>query len=360
MITESVYLTDKEVYDLVLELLSSERIEEFRCGDQNYMVVFTVPTSSDRVYADFVEKITLNKAIEEGCFSEDNIPEEFVRTFFTLEDEEDLKELELKLKGYRTLLKKRIKGTDSYKKDLEKLKEIEEKRNKLLSKKSEATQFSAEYYAREEKIFTLLYLNTLNLEDRTKFWFSKRDIEEDTTPEEIYPILNKFLGFYWGPDTSILRFIARSGQWRNIYLSSIKTNCNIFGKPMKDLSISQLQLLNWSMFYQNIQELPSEDKPPYYIIEDDKKLDKYMDGLYKKYEADSESNNTNIKNRRSFDQDHVIVSAESSDYVKLHKKGMFSDTSSIINKSKNKNSIYDETKEKKEIRKKIKGLNKGK
>lgn len=349
-------LSEEEVHNLINELLSSERIEYIE--EYKEFIVFKVPTSSEMIYADCIEKQTLEQALKQGCVSEDNLPEEFSHTFFSVEDAEALNELETKIEGYKLLLSKRIKGTDLYKRDVDKLKELEEKKDLLLLKKSEASQYTAEYVAKEEKILTLLSLSALDLERRKK-WSSKEELLDRRSVSYVYTLLNKFLSFYWGPEVSTIRQIARSGEWRNIYLSAMKANIDIFGKSIKDLSSVQIQLLSWSMYYQSVYDLPFSDRPSEDIINNDDSLDNYMEQLSKKLKAEEKSigkNSAKFKNKAS-ESDHVIVSAESQDYVRLNREGLFSDTAAISNRAKESDKTYSDVKDRQQQRNKIRKLN---
>ena len=354
MDTENKKLTEEEIHNLISEIVSSERIEQ---TEEQEIIIFKVPSSSERIYSEFVEKQTLKQALEEGCMSEENIPNEFLDTFFSIEDSEKLHEIETKLEGYKTLLAKRIKDTDLYKKDAEKIKELEITFEALLSKKLEANQYTAEFIAREERLLTLLVSSTLD-ENYNKKWKTKDELQERDTGY-LYSILNKFLSFFWGPEVSVIRQIARSGEWRNIYLSSLKTGIDIFDRSAKDLSTTQLQLLSWSMYYQNIYDLPPSDKPSKEIIEDDERLDKFMDKLADKLEAEERSafRKSGHSKVNAEDQDHVIVSAESQDYVRFNKEGKFSDTELISNRANENIKSYSDVKDKQEIRSKIRKLN---
>lgn len=357
-------ITDLEIHELIVELLSSERIEYINDGERDYMLIFTTPTSSERLYADFVEKQTLEKVLLEGCFSEVDPPQEMVNNFFSSEDEESLRELEIKIDGYKTLLQKRLKGTAYYKKDLNTLKELKLKRAELQSRKTEINQFSAEYYAREAKLFTLVCYSVLDL-DRNRVWASGEELIDSGNSSFPYQLLNRFLSFFWGPDTNVIRKIARSGEWRGIYSAAVKTGIDIFGKSVKDLSVAQTQLLSWSMYYQSIYEMSFDDRPPSEIIEDDERLDDYMDRLSKKLLAEERigaKNNDLLKRSKinAMDNDHVIVSASSSNYIKLGKEDAYSDTKLISDRVKGEKATYSDIKEQQEIKKKIRKLNKGK
>jgi hypothetical protein len=351
-VVHSVVLTEEQIYDWILEILSAERLIELDLGGKREVLVFTAPFCNDKLEAAFHEKQALKQAIAEGCFLEEDIPEEFVRTFFSVEDEEELRFVEGKVQAYENLLRKRIKGSDSYKADEKKLQEFKNKRSFYLSKRSTVNQFSAEFRAREERMFTLLSRAVRTL-DRNLKWTSKTDMMESMDSEFVYTLLSSFLEFYWGPETSVIRKIARSGQWRNIYLAASKLSSDLFGRSFKDLWEVQLSLLSYSAYYDSIYNMSISERPSEDLIEDDEKLDRYMDDLTRKIKAEErvrERNSISKSKLQAKDQDHVIVTADSKDYVKFHKEEVYSDTNVITRRAKGDNNTYSDVDEMRAIR----------
>jgi hypothetical protein len=244
-------LTDEKLQELIIEILSGERIVSL---DSGFTCIFKNPTSRQRQYSNFLEKNVREKYLLDGFTSEDNLPEELANEIFSIEESENLQSLESKLKGLRLILKKRIKGTDLYFRDMEKVKEIEAEIEILSYKKNSVGQYSAEYMAREEKYINLLCQCTYDLNGKCLYNDYKKFLKENNT-DFVYTLLNEFLAFYWGYDTKVIRKIARSGHWRVMYLSAKNNMFSLIDVPAKDASMTFLQLMSWTMYYNNISDI---------------------------------------------------------------------------------------------------------
>lgn len=330
-------LSQEEIYGIILEILSGERV--LYVDFLNEPIIFTYPNSSDKLYSNFLEKSLTEQYIKEGYIPERDITKSLIDQFFSIEDADRLIEISSKLKSYETLLRKRVKNSPQYIEDIIKINNLKEEQTLLFNKKNEINRFTAEYKAREEKYFFIMSKYTLTL-DRKRKWDSVDDILAMPSLQDVYWLLNQYLDFYLGHGNTILRQVARSHQWRNYYLAATRGIVDLFSKDTKDMSNNQLELIAWSSWYNDIYDMTLDSRPEESIIEDDVRLDKYIDEYTKKLYAEARLSR-NSKPGSAFDADQVIITAESNNYINLHKDKAYSDPSIISGKGQNKTSYIE-------------------
>ena len=298
-----------------------------------------------------LEQESLEKALESGLPFEKDLTEAMRESVFCEDDLETLQALQKKVEGFEKLLKKRIKGTDLYLKDLEKLAVLKHKTSELELKRSIVNEYTAEYRAKEDKYFELLSFSAHSISGE-RLWSNAQGLLESSKISFAYSLLNSFLDFYWGYNTAIMREIARAAQWRTMYLSAEK-GARLTDKAAKDLPVAYLHLMSWSMYYQSISEMLSSDRPSEEVIENDEQLDEFMRAYQAKVSKEAQA--TSRKNHKSkgslsaTDKDQVVVTAESRSYVNIHKEDGYSDTSIIsgrVNEDVQGDTSYSEIKEK--------------
>lgn len=339
-----------EISDILLEIISGERISNLEyCIDP---VIFTMPTGRQKNYFNFVEKKAITRYIEDGFISENSAEdnEAFMDSFFSVEEQEILEEIQKKIKGYKQILKKKNKKLPSYAEDHKKLVELETEEQELLNKKNSINLFSAEYKAREEKFLRLMAECTLNL-NRERVFPSIEDLDSTVySMNMLYLDLNKYLDFYFGYDTNFVRQVARSSQWKNLITVVDKNYINLFNTTAENLSFDQLNLISWSSYYITVYDMSLKDRPSEDIINDDDKLDEYLLEYSKKVRAEVELSKTSNNPNK---QDHVVITADSPDYIRYQKDKLYSDTAIISGKSKEGSNEFNEAKEFKKIKQKI-------
>lgn len=353
---EAYLLTEEEIHDTILEIVSGEKIVELK--PLNKVVLLVHPKSDIRLYSAFLEKNNYNQYKEEGFLTEKELDGDLMDNFFTVKDQEELEDLEDKIRSYIILSKKRVVGSKQHTADLNKINNLKVKKQSLLNKKSLVDTFTAEYKAREDRYIYIMINGILNL-NRDPLWDSIDSLMDSLDSlDQLYEILNEYLLFYFGKDKSQIRQIARNDFWRNYYIGSSKGLLDsLFNRDTKDLSLDQLNLLSWSSFYADIYEMSSSDRPSEDVISDDDRLDSYLKEYIRKSQAEVAINKRDRgmnKVNRSIsakDSDHVIITAESQDYVNFHKKGLFSDTNIIKNRAKD-STKYNEKEEMLKIKRK--------
>lgn len=86
-------------------------------------------------------------------------------------------------------------------------------------------------------------------------------------------------------EVNIMRYLARSSPWRDIWYASKKTG-SLFNLSSSELSEEQNQLIYWSTLYDNIRE--SEDCPKENVINYDDALDGWL--IVKREKFDKQNN----------------------------------------------------------------------
>jgi hypothetical protein len=343
-------ISEERIQEIILEILSGEKhIKQEYSKSIPRIIKFIYPTASSRQYCELLEEDALEEAKNEGLPLEEDMCEELQLRLFSTEDMENLQELQTKREGFLKLLKKRIKGTDIYKRDLQRLEELDLQIQELNHKRQMIREYTAEYSAQEDKYFELLAKSTFSL-DGVQLWENSSELLSSLTADEAYPLLNSFLEFYWGYNTKTMREVARSSQWRTMYLSSEKGS-RLTEVPAKDLPIAYLHLMSWSMFYQSIYDMLPSDRPSEETIEDDERLDQFLDRYQQRVQKETSNLSKNSTNSRHsiLDKDQVVVTAESKNYISLHKSDGYSDTAIIsgrVNEDIKGDTSYSEVREK--------------
>lgn len=331
-------LSIEDLNTAILEVLSAKKVLNIPIYPTT--VVFNQPTAKQKLLVNLQETLKIDEYIKSGYISETDIFLEEVRdNIFSVEEEEELKDIISKIKGYEAILRKRLKSSTQYPIEVNKLNELRIERDILLNKKNSINLFTAEYKAREDKYITLMSLCVTDLDEKL-IWNTVEDLLNSTiyTMGEVYSSLNDYLTFYFGHELSSLRQIARSHQWTTYYKGSKSGLFDLFDRKGKDLSFDQINLTVWSQFYENIEELPYKDRPSQEVIDDDDKLDAYL----KEYNRRTVSE-LGIQNKsKAMDNQHVVVNASADNYINLHKAGMYSDPEIIKGRVPESSTKYSE------------------
>jgi len=355
-------LTYQELDDQIMEIVLGQKVISYKYLDYDLTTyLFRHPTGLEKIWSRSIEKESLQEGIGLGLPTEDNLPEELVEQYFTLEDQERLETLHNKSKAYKIMVKKGIKGSVSHDRNKEKLKDLEKDLQTLTNQKNLAKQLTANFRASEEKYYALMSKCVLNI-DREPVWTSLRELGNETDSGYIETLLyEEFIPFLLGQETKVLRYIARSGLWRNRFHASKSVGVKLFSQNPEDYSTDQLAILLWSMFYYNIDQMAEEYKPEDHMISDDDLLDEYLEDLTTKIKAErySRKRQKSKSKIKSSDSDNVIVTADNKEYISLHKDGVYSDPKDITGRAKSeKSTSYSESAQIKEAKRKNKARRK--
>jgi len=359
-------LTSEEVNQIILEIVIGEKIVHFNSSiptsELNYpdTFLFRQPTGFERLWANNIEKVSLLNALDMGLLRDDDLPQELIEKFFTEEDQNQLDTINNKIKAYDTMVKKGIRGSVIHEQNVQKLSDLKAEAKTLQNKRGLAKQLSADFKAAEDKYYALMVKCVLNI-NREPIWASLEELESETDIDYLERLLyEQFLPFLTGYGTSILRFIARSGEWGNRFYSSIHTGQPLFSKEAGDLSIDQQALLSWSIFYYDISQMAEEYKPDDDVLNNDVKLDEYIEQLSRHLKAER-LNKKKLFDRglsqQSNNHQNVIVTADSNEYVPLHKNKVYSDPREITGRVEDSSrTAYNEASAAREAKRKLKKL----
>jgi len=304
-------ITHEEVEKYLCKIFTGSDLLYIKYGDEDIHIEFKQPSNDVRLKANIMYNKAYDEAIFEGMLSTEDL-EKLIkeRNIFTQEEEDQLSRLESKLKGQEILLSKTIVvkvRQDRLKKIVSDLKsEI----NILRAKKISKLMMSADAKAEEERTLYLCWACTYNDDTCKLYWETYRDLLKENNLVFKDEVLSKFLRFYRGIDTKLIRYIARSNLWRIRYITSQKTSDPLFGVPTSQYTNDMLNLAYWSNYYQNIYEMLPEDRPPDLIIDDDDALDAYMQSYYDERNREDAARRSKVKTKgklSAFDKEEVIV-----------------------------------------------------
>lgn len=304
-------LTIEEVEKNLTRIFSAADLIYVKRKDEEICITLKHPDNSVKLRANSIYDKAYSDAKSEGILPVSEL-EELIRErgLFTEDDEKKLEELRSKLHGQRVLLSKtskvkarmdRLKGIIA---DLEK--EIRTIEYKRLSKLA----MSAETKAEEERSSYLCWACTYDSDGENRYWDSYGTFRNEEDTEFRNTILNKFLRFHNGIDTSTIRCIARHSLWRIRFVTSQKASEPLFGVPTSQYTNDMMNLAYWSNFYQNIYDMLPEDRPSDAIIEDDDSLDAFMKDYYEERNREEAAKKSTQKTRgklSAFDKEEVVV-----------------------------------------------------
>ena len=238
------------------------------------IVIIKDPTAQDRNIYNYDLEYLKKRAIAEGVPSEDEMIELAIEggTWSTenndkckkIEDHIGFLTAEIATQKLVTRKKKMSAEVETLRKELVSISSF---RNQLLAN-------TAEHHANEAAILNSVYRLTLN-DKGESFWLNEQQFLEDRDfyKDFIYHIASEIVNQGVLP-TEKYRQIARSMEWRILWISQREDLNGLFGRPACDLTMRQVMLLYWSRVYDQVFEDP--DKPDQDIIEDDEKLDKWL------------------------------------------------------------------------------------
>jgi len=298
-------------YEEVEEYLESISVRSKIVDIDSKVLIFKYPSVKLRMYSRRIYKSEFDKAIEEEMLTNDQMSDLIKkRNLVSDADRAKLSKLESQIEAQRVLLAKttRVKANQDRIKGI--LQDLESKKAIIENKERSKFAMTAETRAEEAKVLYLCYGSTFTLETDELYWKTFDIFKQE--PDYLFrqSVLSEFISFYTGIRTPIIRALARSNLWRIRYITSVKTGEDLFGVPVSDYSSDMLNLVYWSHYYQNINEMMPEDQPPDDILEDDEALDAFMKDYYgerTKDIAERKYRKSTKSKMSAFNQEEVIV-----------------------------------------------------
>jgi len=259
--------------------------------------------------ADLVYEKAYKEALDEGLLPRADL-EDLIKKRNIISDEEQqkLSRLEGKLEGQRVLLAKTVKVKANQDRIKKIISDLEQEIFSIKEKELSKLMMSAETKAEEDR-YNFLCSRSVYKNDKL-FWESYEVYQKETKIFLRNKVLSRFISFYNGVSTEIVRYIARNNLWRIRYLTSSKVADPLFGRPTADYTVDMINLAFWSNYYQQVYDMMPEDKPPETIVEDDEALDAYMNSYYEEQQKESmarKARKTSGGKLSAFDQEEVIV-----------------------------------------------------
>ena len=268
----------------------------------------SVPDPYDKYVAQEIFFSSKRDAGFYGIFTEEEMNEIMLdKGLWTDQEEEDIDKLPKRIENLKVALYE-AKMKEKVFKATRKTLEGEKKRfEQLSSKKLSMNNFTQTGVANTLKLQYLLYTSIVNKKgdykyDGDDFWEEEHKIIEDVFKVYLSAQIRE----------EIIRELARTEPWRS-YWGAAKTEGSIFGKSASQLNSEQRSLINWSKFYDSIQEhmeAPSED-----VIQDDDLLDGWLIIQNRKRERDKLEKEIDKKIGKNKGAQEVYVMADSQEHA---------------------------------------------
>jgi len=332
-----------DIEKYLCRIFTSTELVCIKYEDKSLDFVFKQPGNVVKLKANAIYDNCYKRAVDDGILPIKEL-EKLIkdRGLFTEKDEKKLSSLKDKLHAQQVLLSKTTKVKARQDRIINLIKDLNSQIRTLEYKRISKLVMSAETKAEEERSAYLCWASVYDENGESRYWESYNGFlnEKDSTLRT--EVLNRFLAFYSGIDTNIIRYIARHSLWRIRYVTSQKTSEQLFGVPTSQYTNDMMNLAYWSNFYQNIYEMLPEDRPSDLIIEDDEALDAYMKDYYEernREESARKSKKTTQGKLSAFDREEVVVTQshelyEDIDYDKPREARMIKEKSDIRKKAR--------------------------
>lgn len=238
-------------------------------------VIFRDPSLEDRNFYLFIRETEELRARSQGVSTEGELIENARQGgYWTHEDEE----IEAKSEDHLSFLRSEFEAKKKFKARQNIIKfqidDVLAKQEQVTKKKNEFRFNSAEYMAHEIAVFALLRRVLLDLDGKLlltsedTFLFFKQNY-----PSLLYVLVQEMMseGLLEIVD---IREIARSVEWRLIWVLSKENLPSVFGRQIGDLTLNHRLLIYWSRIYDSAFE--STEPPDHSIINDNEQFDNWL------------------------------------------------------------------------------------
>jgi hypothetical protein len=312
----------QEIEALLESVISNKRLEKIEYSDGVEFVIFSYPKAQDLICSRYMRDKAMIEAQQEGLPTLEEA-EALVEKATPQEDKDKLKDLEEKIKAQEAVFE--VTAIEARRSTVqENIERLKEEVEGLKRRSQNLLYMSQERKADEESFLYLAWASAYAVTGE-RFWKTFEDFEKEVRQEFRLSFIEKFSKFNIGLTSKEIRFLSRHSLWRIRYTAASKTGQQLFDNGLVDLTPDQLSLLYWSNYYQSIFEMMPDDMPSPEIIEDDDKLDKYMDSYFKNREEDrtekkaADRGKTGRRSKLSaWDKgEELIITPSHPDYMKL-------------------------------------------
>jgi hypothetical protein len=312
--------------DKLLRIISGETIIEY----QGETYIHKTPTRRARNFAEHIYNKSLIKAVEQEMFSEEEILELLYQyNYWSLKDDESLETFKKDIENTKVKIFERREESGTVKEGKRILSVAKENINKLLARRHQYDYLTGSAYAQSCKA-RYLFAHSL-------FTTDEIPLNETALPlEDLLAVYNTNR-----LSDEEIRNLSRSDEWQT-YWNSRKACIGLFDIAAVDLNDEQRSIINWSQFYDSIQEHPDF---PGEIIEDNDMVDGWV--ILQRRKRHKEQTKDSIENRisdRARGADEVYVFPQ---YVTENMELVNEDPMKLINKVNEISSDYEKMLKKK-------------
>ena len=259
-------------------------------GD-SVLLFFRYPYTDELVMADYIREKVFLDAKKNGLLSIEEMEALMLsRGIWSQEKEDEIKKLRGQIDGQKAVLAKTTKVRANRERLKSLIKSLEDKVWEIRKVREACLDNTIERKSEEERLKYLTWACSYKPDRNSRFWETEEDFSSSVDFVLRRNCTIAFAIFSVGMSNEVIRYIARSSNWRIRFISAQKNGGKLFSRDVSDYSVDMLNLMYWSNYYSSIYEMLSEDRPPEEIINDDEALDAYMEDYFKEQEKkDSES-----------------------------------------------------------------------
>lgn len=300
-----------EVRDLIQQLLWDRRYidipEEYECPPEWRTVLLKNPTVADRNHYLWVREKEHRTCIREGVPTEISIFEDARKNGYWDEDDDTvIKKVDEHLTWMRSEAAK-MKFSAQKKRLLAQIEATEHEAEQVRDKQRRLKSQTAEYLSHEVAAYSLLRRLVFDTNDKA-LWKTDEDFLDS---KDLYPAFIQYLihamlqeGLL---DQKTIRRIARSNEWRLLWVFTKESLADLFNRPVSDLTVNHQLLMFWSRMYDSAFE--DQNPPEIEVIEDDEKFDMWLANreLDRKEARESKGNTSQGKGSSLHHQEHGTI-----------------------------------------------------
>jgi hypothetical protein len=312
----------QEIEALLEAVISNKRLKRIEFSDDVEFVVFSFPTAQDLILSRYTREKALIEAQREGLPTLEEALE-LVDKGTSQEDKDKLTSLQDNIKAQEAVFE--VTAIEARRAVVrENIERLQGEALGLENKSQHFLYMSQERKADEESFLYLAWASTYSVTGE-RFWKTFEEFEEETRHEMRLTVIENFSKFNAGLSSKEIRFLSRHSLWRIRYTAASKTGQQLFDNGLVDLTPDQLALLYWSNYYQSIFEMLPSEIPSPEVIDDDEKLDAYMESYFKVREEErtegkaAERSDTGRRQKLNAWEkgQELIITPSHPDYMKL-------------------------------------------
>ena len=312
----------QEIEALLESVISNKSLKRIDYPGGTEFIIFSYPKSQDLVLSRYMRENAMLEAAKEGLPTLEEATE-LLDKATTQEDKDKLKELKEKIVAQEAVFE--VTAIEARRDQVrENIERLQEEAIELENKSQHLLYMSQERKADEESFLYLAWASAYAVTGE-RFWNTFEDFEKETRQELRLSFIEKFSKFNIGLSSKEIRFLARHSLWRIRYTASSKTGQQLFDNGLVDLTPDQLSLLYWSNYYQSIFEMLPDEMPSPEVIDDDDKLDEFMDSYFKNREKERTEGKAEQRSQTGRRQklnawekgEELIITPSHPDYMKL-------------------------------------------